>query len=308
MEVRPLEPDSQLCADTGVREETQGKITMRINHATAIVALLGLACSSGVSQAMTSTTPPDGNGHPAAVALLRSDGYWARPFCSGMLLSDKVVATASHCLEFAVRLQQAGWQLAVTNDATLQQDSAGWLQISTLTTNAPFGQIVLNSAYDPKVLGGYDHDVSAVVLSTPVSVDPAAFPTLPTMGLLDELKASGYLRDSTFSVLGYGIVEKPTATHGKWVGTFSGERRIGTLGFFALDKRFIHESQRLHQGQDGACNGDSGGPSLLQIGSTTYLVGVTSAGDIPCYATNTATRTDTDDALALLMEVLDENP
>ncbi|HZX89204.1 MAG TPA: trypsin-like serine protease [Rudaea sp.] len=281
---------------------------MRHNLATAIVALLGLACSSGASQAMTSTTPPDGNGHPAAVALLRSDGYWARPFCSGMLLSDKVVATASHCLEFAVRLQQAGWQLAVTNDATLQQDSGGWLQISTLTTNAPFGQIVLNPAYDPKVLGGYDHDVSAVVLSTPVSVDPAAFPTLPTMGLLDELKASGYLRDSTFSVLGYGIVEKPTPAHGKWVSTFSGERRIGTLGFFALDKRFIHESQRLHQGQDGACNGDSGGPSLLQIGSTTYLVGVTSAGDIPCYATNTATRTDTDDALALLMEVLDENP
>ena len=308
MEVRPPEPDSQLCADTGVREQTQGKITMRHNHATAIVALLGLACSSGVSQAMTSATPPDGNGHPAAVALLRSDGYWARPFCSGMLLSDKVVVTASHCLEFAVRLEQAGWQLAVTNDATLQQDSGGWLQISTLTTNAPFGQIVLNPAYDPKVLGGYDHDVSAVVLSVPISVDPAAFPTLPPMGLLDELKASGYLRDSTFSVLGYGIVEKPTPAHGQWVSTFSGERRIGTLGFFALDNRFIHESQRLHQGQDGACNGDSGGPSLLQIDSTTYLVGVTSAGDIPCYATNTATRTDTDDALALLMEVLDENP
>jgi hypothetical protein len=283
-------------------------MTMRHNHAAAIAALLGLACSSGVSQAMTSTTPPDGNGHPAGVALLLSDGYWARPFCSGMLLSDKVVVTASHCMEFAVRLEQAGWQLAVTNDATLQQDSGGWLQISTLTTNAPFGQIVLNPAYNPKVLGGYDHDVSAVVLSVPVSVDPAAFPTLPPMGLLDELKASGDLRGSTFSVLGYGIVEKPKPAHGQWVSTFSGERRIGTLGFFALDNRFIHESQRLHQGQDGACNGDSGGPSLLQIGSTTYLVGVTSSGDIPCYATNTATRTDTDDALALLMEVLDENP
>ena len=281
---------------------------MRHNHATAIVAMLGLACSSGVSQAMTSTTPPDGNGHPAVVALLRSDGYWARPFCSGMLLSDKVVLTASHCLEFAVRLEQVGWQLSVTNDATLQQDSNGWLPLNTLTTNAAFSQIVLNPEYNPKVLGGYDHDVSAAVLASPISVDPAAFPALPSLGLLDELKASGYLRAATFSVLGYGIVEKPTPAHGKWSSAFSGERRIGALGFFALDTRFIHESQRSHQGEDGACNGDSGGPSLLQIGSTTYVVGVTSSGDIPCYATNTATRTDSDEALALLMEVLAENP
>ena len=275
---------------------------------TATVVLLALAGSSGVAQAMTSTTPPDGNGHPAAVALLRSDGYWARPFCSGMLLSDKVVLTASHCLEFAVRLQQAGWQLSATNDAALQQDSAGWLPQDTLTTNAPFGQIVLNPAYNPKILGGYDHDVSAVVLSAPISLDPAAYPTLPPLGLLDELNASRYLRGATFSVLGYGIEEKPTPAHGQWSGVFSGERRIGTFGFFALDNRFIHESQRIHQGQDGACNGDSGGPSLLQIGATTYAVGVTSSGDIPCYATNTATRTDTDDALALLMEVLEANP
>ena len=279
----------------------------RYCNTTALVVLVGLVCSSA-AQAMTSTTPPDGNGHPAAVALLRSDGYWARPFCSGMLLSDKVVATASHCLEFAVRLEQAGWQLSVTNDATLQQDGNGWLTLDSLTTNAPFAQIVLNPAYDPQLLGGYDHDVSAVVLSTPVSVDPAAFPTLPSMGLLDELKASGYLRKATFSVLGYGIEEKPTPAHGQWSGTLSGERRIGAFGFFALDRRFIHESQLLHRGQDGACNGDSGGPSLLQVGSTTYLVGVTSSGDIPCYATNMATRTDTDEALALLLEVLDENP
>ena len=281
---------------------------MKRVHFAASVVLLALAGSSVVSEAMTSTTPPDGNGHPAVVALMIWDGYWARPFCSGMLLSEKVVLSASHCMDYAVRAEQVGWQIAATNDATLQQDSGGWLQISTLANSALFQQIVLNPAYSPKVLGGYDHDVSAAVLASPISVDPAAFPTLPPLGLLDELKASGYLRGATFSVLGYGIVAKPTPAHGKWVGVFSGERRVGALGFSALDQRFIHESQRIHQGQDGACNGDSGGPSLLQIGDTTYVVAVTSSGDIPCYATNTATRTDSDEALALLMEVLDENP
>lgn len=272
---------------------------------------LALACAlagSNAALAMTTLAPPDGDGHPAVVALLRSDGYWARPFCSGMLLTGKVVLTASHCLDFALRAQAVGWQLSVTNDSTLQQDANGWLPLNTLTTNVAFGQIVLNPQYDPKVLGGYDHDVSALVIDGSIDLEAAAYPALPSLGLLDSLQATHALRNAAFDVLGYGILEKPVPAYGSWQGVFSAQRRIGVLGFDALDKRFIHESQRIHQGQAGACNGDSGGPSLLRIGDTTYVVAVTSSGDIPCYATNTGTRTDTDDALALLLEVLAENP
>jgi hypothetical protein len=128
---------------------------------------------------------------------------------------------------------------------------------------------------------------------------------LPPTNILDELKASKYLQTATFTVLGYGIVQKPK---GKWVTEYSGERRVGLLGFSALDSKVIHETQRVNTGENGACNGDSGGPSLLQIGGVDYVVGVTSSGDIPCYATNTATRTDSDEALRLLVRVLSENP
>jgi Trypsin len=272
------------------------------------IALVCALASSSDSLAMTSLAAPDGFGHPAVVALMLSDGYWARPFCSGMLLSNKVVLTASHCMQYALNLQGAGWQLTVTNDPTLEQDGNGWLPLNTLTTSVGFGQIVLNAAYDPKVLGGYDHDVSAIVLDGAIDLDAGAYPTLPPPGMLDSLQAARALRDASFEVLGYGILEKPVPAHGGWRGVFSTQRGIGVLGFDALDKRFIHESQRIHQDQAGACNGDSGGPSLLQVGGTNYVVGVTSSGDIPCYATNTATRTDSEEALALLLEVLAENP
>jgi len=274
----------------------------------AAILVLGACSLSGVSVAMTINTPPDGNGHPAVVALLSSDGYWAYPFCSGTLLSSKVVLTASHCMAAAQQMQQNGWQLSATNDPTLVRDANGWLAINSLATNSEFDQIVLNPAYDPKVRGGYDHDVSAVVLADPISVDPDALPTLPPRGLLSQLKANRSLRAATFTVLGYGSEQKTLpASTGPWF-PFTTERRVGILGFDALDPRFIHESQRVSQNSNGACYGDSGGPSLLQVGTITYVAGVTSSGDVPCFATNTAYRTDTDEALDLLNEVLDENP
>ena len=270
--------------------------------------LAGLAGSAVPAQAMTSGTPADGTGHPAAVALLRSDGYWARPFCSGMLVSGKVVATASHCLSPALRWQQTGWTILVTNDPSLQQDANGWVVVDDLVTKRVVSQIVLNPAYNPKLLGGYANDVSAAVLATPIVLAPSALPTLPPIGILNQLRASKYLRTATFTVLGYGTQEKALPGNTFPTHPFSGERRVGTLGYDALDKNFIHQSQRIAQGQDGACNGDSGGPSLLRVGETDYLVGVTSSGDNPCVATNTATRTDTVEGINLLTTVMAANP
>lgn len=282
-----------------------------VTRATATLGLLlaGTAGSAGPAQAMTSGTPADGTGHPATVALIRSDGTWARPFCSGILLSGKVVLSASHCMSPAQYWQQTGWEILVSNDPTLQQYSDGWLLADTLITKRTVSQIVLNPAYDPKLMNGYAHDVSAAVLESPLEIDPAALPTLPPVGILDQLKADKSLRSATFTVLGYGREEKTLPANTGPTFPVSGERRVGVLGFDALDKDFIHESQRIAKGDpDGACFGDSGGPSLLRVAETDYVVGVTSSGDMVCLATNTATRTDTAEAIDLLTEVLAANP
>jgi hypothetical protein len=280
---------------------------------TKILGLLAVGLVAGPAQAMTSVTEADGQGHPAAVAMLVVDagGYWARPFCSGMLLSGKVVLTASHCLSPALRWQQQGAWIMVTNEAILplSEDGTGWFPIDNLQTKTAVSTIVLNPAYNPREFNGFGHDVSAVVLAAPIYVDPWALPTLPHVGMLDELRASRFLQSATFTVLGYGTQEKvlPANTPGR---TFpiTGERRVGLLGYDALDNRFIHESQRISQNEDGACFGDSGGPSLLMVESTTYVVGVTSSGDMVCFATNTATRADTQEAIDLLTHVLQTNP
>lgn len=276
----------------------------------AATLMLGalLAGSAGTAQAMTSGTPADGTGHPATVALLISDGTSARQFCSGILLSGKVVLSASHCMSPARYWQQNGWQILVSNDPTLQIDSSGRLPVDTLVAKSIVSQIVLNPAYDPKLLGGYANDVSAAVLASSMVVDPAALPALPPVGVLDQLRKDKSLSKASFTVLGYGREQKTLPANTGPTNAITAERRVGVLGFDALDKRFIHQSQRIAQGQNGACFGDSGGPSLLRLGGTDYVVGVTSSGDMACFATNTATRTDTVEANNLLTTVLAANP
>ncbi len=277
---------------------------MRFSAPRATLATLAIALTAASSaHAMSSTTPADGTGHPATVALLRSDGYWARPFCSGSLISGRVVATASHCVSAARGMIAVGWTIKVSNDPSFAKDENGWFTVDSVTTLRDASELILEPAYDPKQ--EYNHDVSAVVLSAPIVVAAADLPVLPPMGILDQLQADGVLRNSIFSVMGYGSDIKPK---GRPNYTPSSVRRIGQFGFDALDKRLIHESMRVKTGSDAACYGDSGGPSLLQIGASSVLVGVTSSGDTPCYATNTATRTDTDEALQLLVGAMVANP
>ena len=55
----------------------------------------------------------------------------------------------------------------------------------------------------------------------------------------------------------------------------------------------------------GSCYGDSGGPTYVDIDGTLILAAVTSWGDIPCYATHVAYRTDTPAARALLSDFVE---
>ena len=55
----------------------------------------------------------------------------------------------------------------------------------------------------------------------------------------------------------------------------------------------------------GACYGDSGRPNFVDIDGTLVLAGITSWGDILCYATPIAYRTDTASARAFLADFVD---
>jgi secreted trypsin-like serine protease len=154
----------------------------------------------------------------------------------------------------------------------------------------------------------YRNDIAVVILDEPYALD--SYPVLPATGLLDAMKKNKSILGATFTVVGYGVTEMRVVEGTGPVNYWTGERQSGVLGFNSLTSLWINQVQNIAQGYQGACNGDSGGPSFLGSGAgeTNIIVGVTSSGDIPCYSTNTVSRTDTPQARSWLQAWLDQYP
>lgn len=266
-------------------------------------ALSAVAALTTGAQAMTANATPDGDDHPAVVALLqlRAPGV-ATMFCSGALLSASVVVTASHCASYAATAFPAG-SVLVTNDPVLTSDPGGRITLSSLAHVSVVSSIAVNPKYKPGVgTDSFREDVSAMVVANPLALGRpggVVFPSLPAVGLLDQLQRAGDLRSTPIQVMGYGT---EAAVNGPGGHTFldSSERRLADMTISALNQDVIRESQKVSQSSAGACYGDSGGPTFARINSTWTILGVTSTGDIPCWSTNTASRIDRSSVLAFL--------
>ena len=220
--------------------------------------------------------------------------FWASfngeaPFfiCTGTQVSAEYFVTAGHCVDYVV---QYGGQAYVSFEQDL--DDVSLANLIPATT-------ILNPRYkEAKGTDLYQFDVSLLHLDSASDVPSTDYGKLPTLGQLDGMKAAGTLRQAKFTLSGYGtssMVVDPTSGHGNPISfPDTGERLTGTLGFTALSGSVLHENQRANAGFAGAGYGDSGGPTFLE--GTNTILGVTSTGDIPCYATNTSYRLDTKDA------------
>jgi secreted trypsin-like serine protease len=82
-------------------------------------------------------------------------------------------------------------------------------------------------------------------------------------------------------------------------------RRKAPVDFAALLEPWVRLAQNPSRDLGGTCYGDSGGPNYVDIDGTFILAGITSWGDIPCYATHAAYRTDTPSARAFLADYVD---
>jgi secreted trypsin-like serine protease len=260
---------------------------------------VAMLVTAAPSSAMTDLADFDGTAHPSVVALLyrTPDGARAYQYCTGTLISPTVVLTASHCND---GLLETGWDLVVTNDPVLPPvDETGWFD-ADLKNVAEVSQVVTNPLYER----GYRDDVSAQVIAKPLKVDKRHFPALPAAGVLDQMKSAGTLSSAPMTVLGYGTIQKTVVQGSGPVFLDSSERRSAVLYTKALDPEWIHQEMSINKGQGGACYGDSGGPSLMELNGRTTVVGVTSTGDGACYATNVSSRVDTTSALDFLAGVL----
>jgi V8-like Glu-specific endopeptidase len=256
--------------------------------------LTGLAVAIAASLALTGAAmgisggKADDGAHPQVGAIVvPRDGGGYDQYCTGTLIHSRVLLTAAHCILGVTNGPDD--EILVTFDERI---------ISGSTVHAGVGTT------HPGYRGAHQHDMGVVVFDDPISgISPA---TLPALGLLDQLNKQKKLRKTLFTIVGYGSeAQKVEAGYGP---TFPGtnERRYAVVAFSALDKQFLHETQNKAQGYAGACYGDSGGPSFIHENGveTTMLVGVTTTGDGPCYATNVAARTDTKSARSFLNGVL----
>ena len=254
-------------------------------------ALLAFAMLVPGANAITTTGFPDNGQHPNVGAImvpLTSGGYGA--VCSGTLVSQTVFLTASHCTAF---LEALGRPAFVTFDETdIQPVPSGG------TAPVPDGLIPATPHTNPAYRSGYREDVSVMVLSTPVTtITPAQVPS--EVGYLDTLPLD---QSTQLTVVGYGTSEQEIEKGVGPVFPFEGDRGYGIGTFNALTPQWLKMSQNAAHGDSGACYGDSGGPTFLGAAPDDgdVVLAVTSTGDVPCYSTNVAARTDTPSAQAFL--------
>lgn len=295
--------------------------------ATAACVLLGLGV--GPARAMTSNSTIDGNDHPAVVDLLFVQPFLetledengdpvldkdgkpilvtverALPFCTGTVIRERVVLTASHCADYALEIAGTypNVTFAVTNDPVLPADQTqGWFRLADLTSMQLVADegVKLNPSYK-----NVRDDVSVVLLKAALSnAGSDTWPRIPDAGMLNTFSRAE-IKALPMTVVGYGSTEKAVPNKDSSSFAPTDMRRNAILYATTMDSAMIHQSQKVKQGEDGACFGDSGGPTLIEKDHVTYVVAVTSTGDMPCWSTNVVSRVDRPEALDFLRPYL----
>jgi hypothetical protein len=242
----------------------------KARFAAACVAL-SLYCAPS-AQAITNGQPDDGE-HPYVGAVVTHDGKdrKKRLICSGTLMSPTVFLTTAHCL-----LDEPS-DLYVSFDAFVGAPYVGPEVNLHPGTGISHPEFV--SERDP----GDSHDIAVIKLDPPVTdITPAR---LPALGAVDHSPASAT------ELVGFG---REGYDGKRFFG--GGGRRFAFGAFSSLEpyKLTLDQSGTL----GGTCNGDSGGPVLLE--GTRTVVGLTSDGDTYCQVDGIYYRTDTTSARAFL--------
>ena len=219
------------------------------------------------------------------------------PICSGTLITPNVFLTASHCTSyFSQELAPSGWTAYVSFDGSipfgdLTSNTTKLVGVSAVVTNPDFNQRQSDSG-----------DIGALILDSNVQgITPA---TLPTCGLLDQLRSQNGLKTAVFTAVGYGIQNRVV---GGGVPFFQDlnpvPRMFAFSSFNALSPGYLRLSQNPSTGNGGTCFGDSGGPDFFTVNDQQVLVAITITGDSVCRSTNVDYRLDTASAQAFFAYV-----
>jgi secreted trypsin-like serine protease len=279
-----------------------------------VLAVLALTISMVSSAGAITWGRPDVNNEYPNVASVRGiieATNTAATSCSGSLLykdADKVVIlTAAHCTDGWTSLIAAGQRDSVgvsfdqnnqvngsTTDATFYV--RGGVPISFPAKDAPFPSfdygLVVFSAADENSLGQTIQERWGAL--APVQVAPSAH-YVPDL----IRSVSNPTQNLSFTAVGYGTGEKfpipgeetgPANPAGSNADKFLIRYIAEGMKYIAHSpvKDVLTLSMNIAKGEDGTCNGDSGGPIFYQDPSLGRVqVSLVSGGDAVCRATNT---------------------
>ncbi len=221
-----------------------------------LVALTGMSCPMGAiaDDNKSKSTYIVGGVAEAGYSAVGAMIVNGEQHCTGTLVAPTIVVTAAHCVQ---GLQ--GTTIGFFFGPNANKLSSG----STI----PVSKLHSHPNYDHQ---NTVNDIAVLVLEKPASVTPIA-------PMLTPLPNSVIGKEALF--IGYGL----TAHKGS-----SGEKRSVWIPISELKSDLLmYETPGKN-----TCNGDSGGPTLLEQGGSLKLIGVTSFGDDLCVEYGANTRVD----------------
>ncbi len=242
------------------------------------------------------------------------EGWRVDWVCSGAMIDDDTFLTAAHCVtdwgseppRFFVSLDpDVEAALAPLRGEGLTDAEAAAVTASLTSAGGLDGvravEGVEHHAPGYPGTGSNAHDIAVVELPAASVADRWEFEPaqLPTAGELTAL-GSRALDAATWTVAGYGTQEATRDPDRDHPG--GGTRLEATLDFDALNATWVRLAMNESRNLGGACYGDSGGPNYVNLGDRELLAGLTVTGDVPCYATNVAYRTDSPTARDFLAD------